>query len=96
MTQAKTIYDKIWDAHLVGDKDNYSLLYIDRHLIHEVTSPQAFAGLKRRNLNSVPWNPLRILVIYKFESTPLNTAKINFLKDKLLPNSVEYWPPTTS
>ena len=42
MTEAKTIYDKIWDAHLVADKDNYSLLYIDRHLIHEVTSPQAF------------------------------------------------------
>ena len=46
MTQAKTIYDKIWDTHLVGDKDNYSLLYIDRHLIHEVTSPQAFEGLR--------------------------------------------------
>ena len=49
MTQAKTIYDKIWDAHLVGDKDNYSLLYIDRHLIHEVTSPQAFEGLRMAN-----------------------------------------------
>ena len=46
MTEAKTIYDKIWDAHLVADKDNYSLLYIDRHLIHEVTSPQAFEGLR--------------------------------------------------
>ena len=48
-------------------------------------------GTKRRNLNSVPWNPLRILVIYKFENSPLNTTKRSFLKDKLLPNSVEYW-----
>ncbi len=43
----KTLYDKIWDAHLVHeDKDGSSLLYIDRHLVHEVTSPQAFEGLR--------------------------------------------------
>ncbi|WOI56106.1 3-isopropylmalate dehydratase large subunit [Palleronia sp. LCG004] len=43
----KTLYDKIWDAHLVHeDKDGTSLLYIDRHLVHEVTSPQAFEGLR--------------------------------------------------
>ena len=44
---AKTLYDKIWDAHMVstGD-DSTSLLYIDRHLVHEVTSPQAFEGLR--------------------------------------------------
>ena len=51
MAEAKTIYDKIWNAHLVADKDNYSLLYIDRHLIHEVTSPQAFEGLKNNKRN---------------------------------------------
>ncbi len=44
---AKTLYDKIWDAHLVStDDDGTSLLYIDRHLVHEVTSPQAFEGLR--------------------------------------------------
>jgi len=44
---AKTLYDKIWDAHLVStDEDGTSLLYIDRHLVHEVTSPQAFEGLR--------------------------------------------------
>jgi 3-isopropylmalate/(R)-2-methylmalate dehydratase large subunit len=44
---AKTLYDKIWDAHLVhADKDEASVLYIDRHLVHEVTSPQAFEGLR--------------------------------------------------
>ncbi|QFU07136.1 3-isopropylmalate dehydratase large subunit [Rhodobacteraceae bacterium THAF1] len=43
----KTLYDKIWDAHMVGDTtDGTSLLYIDRHLVHEVTSPQAFEGLR--------------------------------------------------
>jgi 3-isopropylmalate/(R)-2-methylmalate dehydratase large subunit len=42
----KTLYDKIWDAHLVGQQDGEAILYIDLHLIHEVTSPQAFAGLR--------------------------------------------------
>ena len=43
----KTLYDKIWDDHLVTQLPNgNSLIYIDRHLIHEVTSPQAFEGLK--------------------------------------------------
>ena len=43
----RTLYDKIWDAHFVTDRsDGMSLLYIDRHLLHEVTSPQAFAGLR--------------------------------------------------
>lgn len=44
---AKTLYDKLWDAHVVRENDDgTSLIYIDRHLIHEVTSPQAFEGLK--------------------------------------------------
>ncbi len=43
----KTLYDKIWDAHLVSEEpDGTALLYIDRHLVHEVTSPQAFEGLR--------------------------------------------------
>ncbi|QBC31423.1 3-isopropylmalate dehydratase large subunit [Pandoraea sp. XY-2] len=44
---AKTLYDKLWDAHVVHTEDDgTTLLYIDRHLLHEVTSPQAFEGLK--------------------------------------------------
>ena len=44
---AKTLYDKIWDLHQVRlDDDGTALLYIDRHLVHEVTSPQAFEGLE--------------------------------------------------
>ncbi|MGH6874119.1 MAG: 3-isopropylmalate dehydratase large subunit, partial [Aestuariivirgaceae bacterium] len=47
MTAARTLYDKIWDEHLVHEApDGTSLLYIDRHLVHEVTSPQAFEGLR--------------------------------------------------
>ncbi len=42
----KTLYDKIWDAHVVDTQDGESILYIDLHLIHEVTTPQAFAGLR--------------------------------------------------
>jgi 3-isopropylmalate/(R)-2-methylmalate dehydratase large subunit len=44
---ARTLYDKLWDSHVVRqDKDGTTLLYIDRHLVHEVTSPQAYEGLK--------------------------------------------------
>jgi len=47
MPGPKTLYDKIWDAHVVhADADGTCLLYIDRHLVHEVTSPQAFEGLR--------------------------------------------------
>ena len=43
----KTLYDKLWDAHVVrAEPDGTSLIYIDRHLVHEVTSPQAFDGLR--------------------------------------------------
>ncbi|MES2270565.1 MAG: 3-isopropylmalate dehydratase large subunit [Pseudomonadota bacterium] len=47
MTQPRTLYDKIWDAHVVEQRDDgTALIYIDRHLVHEVTSPQAFEALR--------------------------------------------------
>ncbi len=50
----RTLYDKLWDTHCVGTRDDgSSLVYIDRHLVHEVTSPQAFAGL--RLAGRTPW-----------------------------------------
>ncbi|PAV24637.1 3-isopropylmalate dehydratase large subunit [Tamilnaduibacter salinus] len=50
----KTLYDKLWDAHLVKERDDGScLIYIDRHLLHEVTSPQAFEGLRLADRR--PW-----------------------------------------
>ncbi|MCZ6830008.1 MAG: 3-isopropylmalate dehydratase large subunit [Gammaproteobacteria bacterium] len=51
---AKTLYDKLWDSHLVQQRDDgTALIYIDRHLLHEVTSPQAFEGL--RLAGRQPW-----------------------------------------
>ncbi|MET0358617.1 MAG: aconitase family protein, partial [Pararhizobium sp.] len=50
MSAPRTLYDKIWDDHVVDQQDDGTcLLYIDRHLVHEVTSPQAFEGLRLTN-----------------------------------------------
>jgi 3-isopropylmalate/(R)-2-methylmalate dehydratase large subunit len=52
--QARTLYDKLWESHVVRtEADGTALLYIDRHLVHEVTSPQAYEGLKIAG--RVPW-----------------------------------------
>ena len=58
----KTLYDKLWDDHVVmTDDDGSSLIYIDRHLVHEVTSPQAFEGL--RLAGRKPWRQSRNLAV---------------------------------
>ena len=62
MAKPRTLFDKIWDAHLVhSDPNAASILYIDRHLVHEVTSPQAFEGL--RNTNRKVRSPERTLAV---------------------------------
>ena len=59
---AKTLYDKLWDEHVVRTEDDgTALLYIDRHLVHEVTSPQAFEGLRMAGRN--PWRGSSILAV---------------------------------
>ena len=59
---SKTLYDKLWDSHLVRqDEAGTALIYIDRHLIHEVTSPQAFEGL--RLAGRKPWRTDSILAV---------------------------------
>jgi 3-isopropylmalate/(R)-2-methylmalate dehydratase large subunit len=59
---ARTLYDKLWDAHVVRVDDSGSaLLYIDRHLVHEVTSPQAFEGL--RLAGRTPWRTASVLAV---------------------------------
>ncbi len=64
----KTLYDKLWDAHVVRtDPDGTTLLYIDRHLVHEVTSPQAFEGLKLAGCQ--PWR-LDSMVAMPDHNTP--------------------------
>ena len=58
----KTLYDKLWDDHVVySEDDGSSLIYIDRHLVHEVTSPQAFEGL--RLARRKPWRQSRNLAV---------------------------------
>ncbi|HWQ95134.1 MAG TPA: 3-isopropylmalate dehydratase large subunit, partial [Gammaproteobacteria bacterium] len=58
----KTLYDKLWDAHVVrAEPDGTTLIYIDRHLVHEVTSPQAFEGL--RIAGRKPWRTGSILAV---------------------------------
>jgi 3-isopropylmalate/(R)-2-methylmalate dehydratase large subunit len=58
----KTLFDKLWDVHVVRDyEDGTSIIYIDRHLIHEVTSPQAFEGLKLAGLEL--WRTGSILAV---------------------------------
>jgi len=62
MSGPKTLFDKIWDAHLVHRQDDGTcLIYIDRHLVHEVTSPQAFEGL--RNAGRAVRSPERTLAV---------------------------------
>jgi len=82
MTAPRTTYDKIWDDHIVSQQDDgTALLYIDRHLVHEVTSPQAFEGLRTANRtvrapektlavvdHNVPTTPDRVLGIKNEES----------------------------
>jgi homoaconitase/3-isopropylmalate dehydratase large subunit len=51
MSNGKTLFDKIWQAHVVDKVEGgQQIIYIDRHFIHEVTSPQAFDGLRQRGI----------------------------------------------
>jgi hypothetical protein len=62
LVMAQTLYDKLWQSHVVHtSEDGTSILYIDRHLIHEVTSPQAFEGLKLAHRK--PWRNAANLVV---------------------------------
>ncbi len=62
MSNAKTLYDKLWHDHVVrSEEDGTALLYIDRHLVHEVTSPQAFEGL--RMAGRMPWRSDSIVAV---------------------------------
>ena len=50
---SKTLFDKVWDSHVVHKiKDGPDVLFIDRHMVHEVTSPVAFLGLKNRGIKN--------------------------------------------
>ncbi|CAN4271499.1 LeuC 3-isopropylmalate dehydratase large subunit [Methylophilaceae bacterium] len=66
---AKTLYDKLFDSHVVHEENGAALIYIDRHLVHEVTSPQAFEGL--RLANRKPWR-VGSIVATADHNTPTN------------------------
>jgi 3-isopropylmalate/(R)-2-methylmalate dehydratase large subunit len=83
---SKTLYDKLWDAHVVRtDDDGTTLLYIDRHLLHEVTSPQAFEGLKLAGRR--PWHVAANLAVAD-HNVP-TTERIRGISDPLSRLQVE-------
>ncbi|HEU0220160.1 MAG TPA: 3-isopropylmalate dehydratase large subunit [Gallionella sp.] len=70
---AQTLYDKLWNAHVVRQEaDGTALIYIDRHLVHEVTSPQAFEGLKLAGRK--PWRTASILAVADHNVPTTNRA----------------------
>jgi len=70
---AKTLYDKLWESHVVHtEEDGTAILYIDRHLLHEVTSPQAFEGLKLAGRK--PWRKAANLVVADHNVPTTNRA----------------------
>ncbi|MEM6464156.1 MAG: 3-isopropylmalate dehydratase large subunit [Pseudomonadota bacterium] len=80
MAAPKTLYDKIWDEHVVHSQDDgTSLLYIDRHLVHEVTSPQAFEGL--RNSGRAVRHPNRTLAVVD-HNVPTTADRVHGIKNE--------------
>ncbi|TCT43124.1 3-isopropylmalate dehydratase large subunit [Martelella mediterranea] len=80
MSKARTIYDKIWDDHLVDSQDDGTcLIYIDRHLVHEVTSPQAFEGL--RLANRTVHAPMKTLAVVD-HNVPTTPDRIHGIKNE--------------
>ena len=87
---SKTLFEKIWDSHLVKEENGRSLLYVDRHLVHEVTSPQAFDGLRmnkrkvrRADLtfatmdHNVPTNDRSLPIVDQTSSIQIQTLEKN-------------------
>jgi 3-isopropylmalate/(R)-2-methylmalate dehydratase large subunit len=73
-SMAQTLYDKLWDAHIVHqESDGTCLLYIDRHLLHEVTSPQAFEGLTLAGRK--PWRTGANLAVADHNVPTMNRAQ---------------------
>ncbi len=91
----KTLFDKIWDAHVVTTvKDGPTQLYIDRHLCHEVTSPQAFSGLRARGLNVFRPEQTLLTADHNIPTTgqdkPIQDEVSRFQVDTLAKNAREF------
>ena len=92
---AKTLFDKIWGQHVVEQIDGgLDILYIDRHFIHEVTSPQAFAGLKKRNLPLFRKEKTIATADHNVptlnQHLPIQEAQSRFQVDTLIQNCAEF------
>ena len=86
MSQSKTLFDKVWDSHLVFERQGEpALLYIDLHLVHEVTSPQAFEGLRLAK-RKVRRPDLTFATID--HNVPTTTDKRFHIKDKIAAQQV--------
>lgn len=78
MPQPKTLFEKVWDAHVVThEPESPAILYIDLHLVHEVTSPQAFTGLRERNLEVRRPNRTIATLDHSIPTTPLSVPMID-------------------
>src|SRR5690349_20000101 len=91
MSKPRTIIEKLWDSHVVAENPGApSLIYIDLHLVHEVTSPQAFAGLRERSLkvrrpdltlatcdHSTPTTPKSFPIVDKVAATQVAQLEAN-------------------
>ncbi len=83
--QAKTLFDKIWDAHIVSQPpDAPAILYIDMHLVHEVTSPQAFSGLRDKGLQVRRPDRTVATMDHSIPTTNLDLPLVDQLADKQL------------
>ncbi len=91
MSKPRTIIEKIWDNHVVAERPNApALLYIDLHLVHEVTSPQAFDGLRARGLKV---RRPDLTIATTDHSTPTTPRGLPIV-DKIAAAQVEQWSKT--
>jgi 3-isopropylmalate/(R)-2-methylmalate dehydratase large subunit len=95
MSQPKTLFDKLWDAHVVKKSEGYpDVVFIDRHFIHEVTSPQAFDGLRKRGISV--FNPSRTTAVPDHnvptleQHLPIKEALSRHQVDTLRKNTAEF------
>jgi len=100
MSKARTLYDKIWDDHLIEETpDGASLIYIDRHVVHEVTSPQAFEGLRLAGRKVRAPEKTLLVVDHNVPTTdrnlpnpdPESAAQIAYLADNAKFFNLEYY-----
>jgi 3-isopropylmalate/(R)-2-methylmalate dehydratase large subunit len=90
----KTLFDKIWESHVVAQQpDSPAILYVDLHLVHEVTSPQAFTGLRQRGLkvrrpdktlatmdHSIPTTPLDVPIVDALAAEQIRQIEVNAME----------------